>query len=126
MKHKGKILEKAVRKSLVPIVTVGKELGFRTGRHMYNLFEKEDLPLELFIRTGKIIGHDFAKDLPEITQFLMIKEPQEAANLNNAYQLKYLELLEKFVELTNQYDQLKNSTTPCPEADKKKSGKRAK
>ena len=30
---------------------------------MYNLFERDDLPNELFIRTGKIIGYDFSKDL---------------------------------------------------------------
>jgi hypothetical protein len=76
------------------------------------LFERDDLPNELFLRTGKVIGYDYSKDLPELTEFLMLREPQEAYNLNGAYQQKYLELLEKHMKLKEEYDLLMESLHP--------------
>lgn len=111
MKHKGKILEKAVRNSNISITKIAELIGY-TSRNMYNLFERDDLPNELFIRTGKIIGYDYSKDLPELTEFLMLREPQEAYNLNGAYQQKYLELLEKHMKLKEEYDLLMESLNP--------------
>lgn len=108
MKHKGKILEKAIRNSNISITKIAALLGY-TGRNMYNLFEKDELPNELFIRTGKVIGYDFSKDLPELVEFLMLREPQEAYNLNSGYQQKYLELLEKHMKLKEEYDLLVQS-----------------
>ncbi len=122
MKHKGKILEKAVRNSNISITKIAELIGY-TSRNMYNLFERDDLPNELFIRTGKIIGYDYSKDLPELTEFLMLREPQEAYNLNGAYQQKYLELLEKHMKLKEEYDLLMESlhpTTKKAPAKKKK------
>lgn len=111
MKHKGKILEKAVRNSNISITKIAELIGY-TSRNMYNLFERDDLPNELFIRTGKVIGYDYSKDLPELTEFLMLREPQEAYNLNGAYQQKYLELLEKHMKLKEEYDLLMESLHP--------------
>lgn len=111
MKHKGKILEKAVRNSNISITKIAGLLDY-TSRNMYNLFERDDLPNELFIRTGKVIGYDFSKDLPELVEFLMIREPQEAYNLSAGYQQKYLELLEKHMKLKEEYDLLMESMQP--------------
>jgi hypothetical protein len=111
LKHQGKILEKAIRNSHISITKIAELLGY-TGRNMYNLFDKEELPNELFIRTGKIIGYDYSKDLPELTEFLMLREPQEAYNINAGYQQKYLELLEKHMKLKEEYDFMVASQNP--------------
>lgn len=106
MKHKGEIFEKAIRNSKISIKKISEEIGY-SNRQMYNFFETENLPNSLFIKVGKVISYDFSKDLPELIEYLMLSEPQEAYNLNNSYQQKYLELLEKHVALIAEMDLLK-------------------
>lgn len=97
----------AVRKSKIPIKTIAEEAGY-TGRHMYNLFETEELALELFIKIGKIIGHDFSNELPELAAYSVIKEPEVVYETNLQYKQKYLELLEKHVQLIEEMKRLKD------------------
>ena len=111
MKHKGKIFEKAIRNSHLPITKIAQLAGY-SSRNMYNLFEKEHLPFSLFVKVGKIIGYDFAEDLPEITKFLMINEPEGVYQLESKYKEKYFDLLEKHLALKEEFDEFKSNIQP--------------
>ena len=77
---------------------------------MYNLFEKPELPMDIFLKVGKVIGYDFSLEIPEITNYTMMTEPQVAFDTNSAYQKKYFELLEKHVLLIEQLNALKEKS----------------
>lgn len=106
MKHHGKILEIAVRKSKIPITSIADAVGY-SGRHMYNLFETEELPMELFMKVGKIIGHDFSFELPDLSTYNIMREPEGVYETNNIYKQKYLELMEKHIRLIEDMEKMK-------------------
>ena len=105
MKHKGKIVEKAVRESGISITKICKKLG-KTTRWMYYTFENPDVSLDYIIKIGKIIHHDFSSEIKEYSSFMekslryTIYEPEASYidRLENAdyWKDKYLELLEKY------------------------------
>jgi hypothetical protein len=105
MKHKGKIVEKAVRESGISITKICKKLG-KTTRWMYYTFENPDVSLDHIVKIGKIIHHDFSGELNEYTTFFEKKLTGDNFNVpvtffaieKNAdyWKDKYLELLEKY------------------------------
>ncbi|MFN5711868.1 MAG: hypothetical protein ACK46S_07575 [Bacteroidota bacterium] len=105
MKHKGKIVEKAVRESGISITKICKKLG-KTTRWMYYTFENPDVPLDHIFQIGKVINHDFSGDLTEINTFFERKmntpsfSPQvtffKLEKNADYWKDKYLDLLEKY------------------------------
>lgn len=65
MKHRGEIVEQAVRKSGMTVTSIAKKLG-KSRRWMYDCFETKDLSLDHIIKIGKIIHYDFSDDFPEL------------------------------------------------------------
>jgi hypothetical protein len=65
MKHRGEIVLKAIQDSGIPKSHVAEAVGYTT-RHFYSMLDKANLSLELIIKIGKFIHHDFKNDLPEI------------------------------------------------------------
>ena len=106
MKHRGEILAKAIRNSKIPITKVALEYKC-SQRHMYNLFETIDLSNEVMVAFGKIIGHDFSRELPELVEYSYVKEPEgiyeNAKNITD----KYYQLMEKHIKLIEEYNALK-------------------
>ena len=65
MKHRGEIVEKAVRESGYSITRLAQKLGV-SRRHIYNIFESNKVDWEIILRIGDIIKYDFSKDFKEL------------------------------------------------------------
>ncbi len=98
--HKGELIEKAVRTTRFPITLLARRLG-KSRRHVYYLFEKPDVSLDVVLQIGKIIQYDFTKDLQEISkipidyQLDVITNPDISFEDLNYWKSKYFELLEQ-------------------------------
>jgi len=105
MKHRGEIVEVAVRQSGFPITQLAKRLG-KSRRHVYNLFENPQVPIDTIIEIGKIIHHDFT---PEIKELKPYRTPEKVTTVvetgakynkpedsTEYWKNKYLRLLEKY------------------------------
>ena len=66
--HKGKILEKAVRESGIPLTKLTKRIN-KSRRWIYNAFENPNLSIEYIIQIGDIIHYDFSESLVELKKF---------------------------------------------------------
>lgn len=96
--HKGKILEKAVRESGIPLTKLTKRIN-KSRRWIYNAFENPNLSIEYIIQIGEIIHYDFSEVLVELKKFkssaLKVHVTGEQEN-PEYWKDKYLELLEKY------------------------------
>ena len=77
----------------------------KSRRYIYDVFEKQDVTLDLILRIGKIIQHDFSNDLknlskiPEEHQLEVITEPDISFEDVNYWKSEYFELLEQHKHL---------------------------
>lgn len=102
MEHRGEIIEQAIRKSGYPITKIAEKIG-KSRRWMYLMFDNPSVSYEVIIRVGKIIHHDFSKDIPELKSNVpgIFQEGQEtyitAKDKDAAYwRQKYYDLLEEY------------------------------
>ena len=65
MQHKGKILERAVRQSGMPLTKLSKKME-KSRRWIYNAFENENLSIEYILEIGNIIHYDFSNDMVDL------------------------------------------------------------
>ena len=99
--HKGELIEKAVRTQRFPITLLAKRLG-KSRRHVYYLFEKLDVSLDMVLHIGKIIQYDFSVDLQIISkipveyQLSQVTEPDITFENLSYWKSKYFELLEQY------------------------------
>lgn len=116
MKHRGEIVEKAVRESAYPITKLARKLGV-SRRHIYNVFENDKVDWDTILDIGRVIRHDFTKDFPEMREgtLFMVHEPvvpyanakgkgRKKSTISPEEELdlwknRYIELLEKYNEL---------------------------
>lgn len=63
-KHHGHIIEKEVRKANIGISEIARHLHV-SRRTLYNWFEIKTVSLDIIIKVGQVIGHDFSTELPE-------------------------------------------------------------
>ena len=64
-KHRGKIVEKAVRKSAYTISKTASMLGI-TRNTLYNKFKVPNLSYHFIAEVGSVIDYDFTLDFPEL------------------------------------------------------------
>ena len=96
--HKGKILEKAVRESGIPLTKLTKRIN-KSRRWIYNAFENPNLSIEYIIQIGEIIHYDFSEVLIELKKFKSstLKDHLVVEQEHPQYwKDKYLQLLEKY------------------------------
>ncbi|MEX1191131.1 MAG: hypothetical protein WED10_07440 [Brumimicrobium sp.] len=107
MKHRGEIIEAAVRQSGISISELARRIG-KSRRHLYNIFEHPQVSIDVVLQIGKAIHYDFGKDIPEIkpsseTNRTHVYENDESVAYQNKsieyWKNKYLLLLEKYNEL---------------------------
>lgn len=101
MVHRGEIVEKVVRDSGIPLTKVAKKMG-KSRRWIYNVFEIPDLSLELILEFGKILHHDFSKEIPQIASRRSIVNDEAAPYGENSleyWKSKYYGLLEEYNDL---------------------------
>lgn len=106
-KHRGALLEAAVKDSPVNITQMVKRMGIARGTY-YNHKNDPNLPLELLARYGKVLKYDFAQDLPEMQQetleepdsaYALPKTLEEAIAQRDYWRDKYYQLMERFHEV---------------------------
>jgi len=97
--HKSKIPEQAIRRSEYSISLLARKLN-KSRQHVYNLFEKEHIPIDTILQVGLIINHDFSEEIKELTnipqdyKYAVLNEPLER------HQLLLEEQFEKYLELS--------------------------
>ena len=102
MQHRGEIVERAVRQSGMPLTQLTKKLG-KSRRWIYNAFENASLSIEVILEIGKVIHHDFSKDIQELRNILQMTSDTDdfryeafGENTMEYWKDKYLILLEKY------------------------------
>lgn len=105
MKHRGEIIEQAVRQSGYTITKLAKRMG-KSRRHVYNLFENPHVSMDVVLEIGKIIHHDFTALLPSSPAYVRRDQYEISLDEQHPYQQpenaaeywknKYLVLLEKY------------------------------
>lgn len=115
LKHRGKILEQAVRKSGFAISQLAKKLDYdRTS--VYRHFETDDLDYRIIAQYGQMLHHDFSAEFPEMESYmverkdpLLVHGPQsmtDAIGEIDRWRSKYIDLLEQFTELMAKHNAL--------------------
>jgi len=115
---RGQILEKAVRNSKRSITTLCKEFGV-SQRHIYRIFQNDDVSNADFIKWGKILGYDFSKDVPELNEYNLFKEGSVPYG-DTYWKEKYYELLEKTNKLLEEKMKQLDATESQSKGKKKK------
>jgi predicted transcriptional regulator len=101
MKHRGEIVEKAVRQNGYPLTKLAIRLG-KSRRWIYNAFENAQLSIDYILAIGKIIHYDFSEEIDELKGTSSTIEessfqPYTAQSKDVDYwKMKYYELLEKY------------------------------
>jgi CRISPR/Cas system-associated exonuclease Cas4 (RecB family) len=110
MKHRGEIVERAIRQSGYPISQIANKLG-KSRRWMYLMFDNSQVDIELIISIGKIIHHDFSTEIKELSSINrnLFLEPEPAYNKKTKeyWKNKYLQLLESYNELLERNNEKK-------------------
>jgi hypothetical protein len=110
MEHRGEIIEKEIRESGIPLTTIAKRMG-KTRQWLYLLFENPNVSIDHMLEIGKIIYHDFSKNIPELKLNGVSEGKQEAFyDTKSEVQLwkdKYFTLLEEHNALLKQFLTLK-------------------
>jgi predicted transcriptional regulator len=108
-KHRGEIIEKAIRVSGFSIKTLSERLNVSRNT-IYNKFKEHDLSYDTIIRIGDIIKYDFTVDFPEIKTSTVVHKNTHLASLRHL-ERKYTILLERYnslltflIRLANDYN----------------------
>lgn len=103
-KHRGEIVEKAVRESGYSLTVVSKKLGISRNT-LYNKFQEANLNDDFIYKLSQIIHYDFSVNIPELNQIEKFSEVSQslfkdknAKDYKDLYS-KYTDLLEKHNEL---------------------------
>jgi predicted transcriptional regulator len=126
--HVGNVLEQVVRMERIGISELSRKLKV-SRRTIYNWFEQENLNLQIILKVGDIIGHDFTAELPETLirnhRHLLNAEDTSLVRTvdvdNNSvyfWMNKYVSLLEKYNDLLSLISE--NSSSSAVNKDMKK------
>lgn len=95
MQHRGEIIKHAVYQSGYSITQLSKQLG-KSRRWLYLLFENKNVSLDIVIKIGNIIHHDFSDEIYELKSGFFNSNIDENIEY---WKNKYLRLLEEYNEL---------------------------
>jgi len=111
MEHRGEIIEKEIRESGIPLTTIAKKMG-KTRQWLYLLFDNPNASLDHVLEIGKIIYHDFSKNIPEL-KTNGVSEVKQDKSYDKAdtqfWKDKYFTLLEEHNELLKKFLTLKTN-----------------
>ncbi|ATP55574.1 hypothetical protein CPT03_03390 [Pedobacter ginsengisoli] len=111
----GEILERAVRRQEISISEVSRRMKV-SRRTLYNWFEQRTLDKSLLSAVGRIINHDFSKELGEDLSFsddqpgkvdkthLKLSDPSLPEEHVHYWMRKYIVLLEEYNQLTDKIE----------------------
>lgn len=100
MEHRGEIIREAVYLSGFSITDIAKRLG-KSRRWMYLMFDNSNVSLDIVLKIGKIIHHDFSEEIKEFSTFLRTSTLQQTLYSKEEtspdyWKDKYLQLLEEY------------------------------
>ena len=105
MQHRGEIIKKAIYQSGMSITLIAKKIG-KSRRWMYQMFENNNVSLDLILEIGDVIHYDFSDEIREINytkgnlQDNSIPPYGKPANEEAEFwKNKYLNLLEEYNQL---------------------------
>ena len=109
--HLGNVLEQVLRMKHIKISELSRKLKV-SRRTIYNWFEQENLKLQIILKVGELIGHDFSAELPDTFirkhRHILIEEEKSSTKdidveSDSVYYWmnKYISLLEKYNSLLN-------------------------
>lgn len=103
MQHRGEIIKDAVYKSGYSITELAKRMG-KSRRWVYLMFENHSVSLDVVLHIGKIIHHNFTKeiiDMSPLKKMLLDSSSDNQSSDNNSeyWKNKYLHLLEEYNSL---------------------------
>ncbi len=105
-KHKGEIIEKAIKSSGYTLKEVAKRMKVSRST-LYNRFRNIDINDDFILLLSKVIHHDFLKELPYLKDYFKHKETEEkkdpyeklTTHESLFIQKKYYQILEKHNQL---------------------------
>lgn len=107
MQHRGEIVETVVRNSGYSLTKLADRLG-KSRRWMYLMFENPNVTLDVILKIGKLINHDFSDEIDEFKNItesvtyeagVMYKKNDKTVAY---WKEKYYELLEEHHQLMKQ------------------------
>ena len=97
--HKGQVIQKAVKQSGISITQLAKKIR-KSRQSIYNIFESQNVPIDLILAIGKAIHYDFSKDFKQLKTYSTKVDPMVAEEDNVEYwKQKYISLLEEYNQL---------------------------
>lgn len=100
--HHGKILETAIRQSGYPISKIAKRIGY-TRQHLYNLFDKRKLNIELLLEIERIINMEFSGQIKELNH---VKKNDFLNEESLNFKERYFSLLEEYNKVLKENNSL--------------------
>ncbi len=113
--HRGELLLQIVAESGLSITQLVKKVGFSRSSY-YNHITDAELPLDILLKYGKVLHHDFLEDFPDLlgnkvaetansyTSLSHASTREEAERQRDIWKEKYYELLEKYHLLKEQME----------------------
>lgn len=100
MEHRGEIIKQAIDNSGMSVTEIAKRLK-KSRQWIYNLYDKTTVPYETILEIGKIIHHNFSKEIKNLDKALSDPEDQYESQLNNPayWREKYYTLLDEYYKL---------------------------
>ena len=96
MKHRGEIIEKAIRESGIPLTNIAKKMG-KTRQWLYLLFDNPNVSIDIVLEIGKIIHYDFNSEIEIFNNSQLLSDNSATYNENSVehWKNKYYQLLEE-------------------------------
>jgi len=97
MEHRGEIIEQAVRKSGISLVTISRKMG-KSRRWLYLQFDNPLVSIDIVLQIGQIIYYDFSDEI----QFLKVhtivaeKECDGSEKEIQYWKEKYFNVMEEY------------------------------
>jgi hypothetical protein len=108
--HQGHIVEKIIRRNGHSITDIARQSEVNR-RSVYNWFNQRRLKPDVIIKIGRLINHDFSKELPDLfTSDDFVNGPKKILSVGlmdseqeiitvNHWKDKYIDLLERYNNL---------------------------
>jgi len=104
--HYGHVVERIIRRNSMGISEIARKLHI-SRRTLYNWFETNNLHINVILKLGSVIGHDFSLEFPNdfakisdnVQENIFLDEHKVEAPSSEAvyyWMDKYIKLLEKF------------------------------
>lgn len=108
---RGKALHKAAKASNMSIKNIVKKAGFSYPAFFLHT-KNDNLDLAILARYSKAMGHSFAEEFPEISEYLMEDKAAYGKELSykelladrDKWKEKYFEMVERYNKLADKYN----------------------